>query len=121
MGHLRHESKTARERAENNRARLDSLQSTEMWAAASSVDTDIGILRFFERHWTDKAECRMTPVVIEALDVVEDVGPGLLATAVIRPPPSPGLQRTQHNKMARAAPSTRPLSTTATNSVHADH
>lgn len=56
------------------------------WAAASSVDTDLSFLSFFELYRTDVAQRRMTPPgVVEALDVVEHIRPGLLAIAIELP------------------------------------
>ena len=53
------------------------------WAAAGSVDTDLSFLSFLELYRTDVAERRMPARrVVEALDVVEHVGPRLLSRPV---------------------------------------
>ena len=49
------------------------------WAAAGSVDTDLSFLSFLKVYRTDVAHRRMTSRrVVEPLDVIKDVGPGLL-------------------------------------------
>ncbi len=49
-----------------------------VWAAAGSVDTDLSFLSFLKVYRTDIANCRMASRrVVEPLDVVKDVGPGL--------------------------------------------
>jgi hypothetical protein len=56
------------------------------WAAAGSVDTNLSFLSFLELYRTDVAQRRMTaPGVVEALDVIEHICPGLLSAAVDLP------------------------------------
>lgn len=56
------------------------------WAAAGFVDTSLSFLSFLELYRTDVAQRRMTaPGVVEALDVIEHIRPGLLSAAVDLP------------------------------------
>jgi len=56
------------------------------WAAAGFVDTNLSFLSFLELYRTDVAQRRMTPPgVVEALDVIEHIRPGLLSAAVDLP------------------------------------
>ncbi len=58
----------------------------EDWAAAGFVDTNLSFLSFLELYRTDVAQRRMTPPgVVEALDVIEHIRPGLLSAAVDLP------------------------------------
>ena len=53
------------------------------WAAAGSVDTDLSFLSFLKVYRTDAAQRRMLARwVVEPLDVVKDIGSGLLPGAV---------------------------------------
>jgi hypothetical protein len=53
------------------------------WAAADSVDTDLSFLSFLKVYRTDVAHRRMTSSrVVEPLDVIKDVGAGLLPRSV---------------------------------------
>lgn len=57
-----------------------------LWAAAGFVDTNLSFLSFLELYRTDVAQRRMTPPgVVEALDVIEHIRPGLLSAAVDLP------------------------------------
>ena len=56
------------------------------WAAAGFVDTNLSFLSFLELYRTDVAQRRMSaPGVVEALDVIEHIRPGLLSAAVDLP------------------------------------
>jgi hypothetical protein len=53
---------------------------TALCAAAGSMDADLSFLSFLERRWADVSERRMPARwIVEALDVVEHVGPRLIA------------------------------------------
>lgn len=55
----------------------------ESWAAAGCIDTNLSFSSLLELYGTDVAQCRMPARrVVEALDVIEDIGPCLLATSV---------------------------------------
>ena len=55
-------------------AGLVSIKTSDTWAAAGSVDTDLSFLSFLELYGTEIAERRMPARrVIEALDVVEHI------------------------------------------------
>ena len=55
----------------------------KLWAAAGCIDTNLSFSSLLELYGTDVAQCRMPARrVVEALDVIEDIGPCLLATSV---------------------------------------
>jgi hypothetical protein len=58
---------------------INEVKVGNVWAAAGSVDTDLSFLSFLKVYRTDVAHRRMTSRrVVEPLDVIKDVGPGLL-------------------------------------------
>lgn len=62
---------------------LKQALTADAWAAAGSVDTNLSFSSLLELYGTDVAQCRMPARwVVEALDVIEDIGPCLLATSV---------------------------------------
>jgi hypothetical protein len=75
--------------------KLGRLRLRGPWPAAGFVDTGLGShSSFLERHRAEIAQLGMASRgVVEALDVVEDVGPGVIASTVDLAGRPLGLQR----------------------------